>query len=173
MKIKLFKKKEKKIKKEKTLLEKFKATKRKTKLITAALVLSIVANLSIGLYQHNEIVGREREIESQQIEIQEVNDEITNLTEQLKAGEIKENEYEEKIKQLEEEKEDLNEQLQAKLKARTSNAVVAASVPSTPVQGSCLDWIRAAGVTDEANAYTLIMRESGCNVYATNASSGA
>lgn len=39
--------------------------------------------------------------------------------------------------------------------------------------GSCMDWIRQAGVSDVQSAYTLIMRESGCNPNAINASSGA
>lgn len=41
------------------------------------------------------------------------------------------------------------------------------------VSGSCDDWIRAAGITDIANARVLIQRESGCNPNAVNASSGA
>jgi hypothetical protein len=42
-----------------------------------------------------------------------------------------------------------------------------------PVSGSCHDWMNAAGITDQASAYTLIMRESGCNPNAVNPSSGA
>lgn len=41
------------------------------------------------------------------------------------------------------------------------------------VSGSCADWIAAAGITDTANARELINRESGCNPYAKNPSSGA
>lgn len=39
--------------------------------------------------------------------------------------------------------------------------------------GSCSEWINAAGITDAASASTLIGRESGCNPYSVNASSGA
>lgn len=39
--------------------------------------------------------------------------------------------------------------------------------------GNCRDWIVQAGIEDVENAYDLIMRESGCRVDATNASSGA
>lgn len=56
--------------------------------------------------------------------------------------------------------------------------VVEASQPvakpvAAPASGSCQDWMVAAGVTDMANAYTLIMRESGCRPDAVNRSSGA
>lgn len=53
--------------------------------------------------------------------------------------------------------------------------VVHKSVPK-PVAvptGSCSDWIRAAGISDVANAAELIQRESGCNPNAINPSSGA
>ena len=51
------------------------------------------------------------------------------------------------------------------------------SIKSEPkkvaVSGSCDSWIRQAGVSDVANAKILIMKESGCNPNAVNASSGA
>lgn len=47
------------------------------------------------------------------------------------------------------------------------------NTPQVAPNGSCMDWIRQAGVTDVQSAYTLIMRESGCNPNAMNASSGA
>lgn len=39
--------------------------------------------------------------------------------------------------------------------------------------GSCSEWMAAAGITDTANASYLIQKESGCNPYAVNKSSGA
>lgn len=39
--------------------------------------------------------------------------------------------------------------------------------------GSCDDWIASAGITDLANAHYLITKESNCNPYAINKSSGA
>jgi hypothetical protein len=45
--------------------------------------------------------------------------------------------------------------------------------PIVAPSGSCHDWMAQAGVTDMANAYTLIMRESGCNPNAVNRRSGA
>ena len=46
------------------------------------------------------------------------------------------------------------------------------TAPVAP-SGTCVDWINQAGITDVANAFILINRESGCRVNATNASSGA
>lgn len=40
-------------------------------------------------------------------------------------------------------------------------------------KGTCAEWIAAAGISDVANANELIRRESGCNPYAVNPSSGA
>jgi len=39
--------------------------------------------------------------------------------------------------------------------------------------GSCSEWMAAAGITDVANATYLIGKESGCNPYSVNRSSGA
>lgn len=47
------------------------------------------------------------------------------------------------------------------------------TAPSVAVSGTCEDWMRQAGVSDMVNAKILIMRESGCNPNAVNASSGA
>lgn len=47
------------------------------------------------------------------------------------------------------------------------------TAPSVAVSGTCEDWMRQAGVSDMVNAKILIMRESGCNPNARNASSGA
>lgn len=160
--------------KEKTILEKLKLSQKRKKLIILALILSIFINCSLGAHQYAMSQIREEEIKTHQEEIDEINQQMTDLTEELKAGKVKESEYEEKIKSLEKEKNELNEKLQAKLNSvRTSNAVAASSNNVNVVQGSCTDWIKQAGVTDVNNAYTLIMRESGCRVNATNASSGA
>lgn len=66
----------------------------------------------------------------------------------------------------------LLEQKRAEELARTS-VVQAAQVSVAPVTGDCRSWMAQAGITDMANAYTLIMKESGCNPNAVNASSGA
>lgn len=62
-------------------------------------------------------------------------------------------------------------QRQAQLATQTAQATYRPA--PVAVTGSCGEWMAAAGVTDPANAYILIMRESGCNPNALNRSSGA
>jgi hypothetical protein len=50
---------------------------------------------------------------------------------------------------------------------------VSAPVAQVPVSGSCAQWMANAGIDDVANAMYILNRESGCNPYAWNASSGA
>lgn len=45
--------------------------------------------------------------------------------------------------------------------------------PPPPVSGSCMDWIKGAGISDINSAIQLINKESGCNPNAVNPSSGA
>lgn len=55
-------------------------------------------------------------------------------------------------------------------------AQVVTYTPPPPVvrpTGSCGSWMAAAGISDPATAYLLIMRESGCNPNAVNRYSGA
>lgn len=47
------------------------------------------------------------------------------------------------------------------------------NTPQTALSGSCVDWLRQAGVEDISNALILINRESGCNPNSINRSSGA
>lgn len=47
------------------------------------------------------------------------------------------------------------------------------NTPQIAPQGGCIDWVRAAGITDIDNAMELIRRESNCNPNAINSSSGA
>lgn len=71
--------------------------------------------------------------------------------------------------------------MQAKAEAKRQAEIAAANAPTpsfppAPVahaSGSCGEWMVAAGITDMANATTLINRESGCNPNAVNKSSGA
>jgi hypothetical protein len=85
-----------------------------------------------------------------------------------------------KQKELENQIEELKRQVEAKKQSKIAQAALEASRQVIPTakasavpSGSCQDWMVAAGVTDIANAYTIIMRESGCNPNAVNKSSGA
>ncbi len=98
-------------------------------------------------------------------------------TELDKSGSDKQK-IEQQLKDLQIERDELQRQLQARLDAkrsdiaqRTQNAVTGTAVASA--SGSCADWIANAGIPDVASANELIRRESNCNPYAVNKSSGA
>ena len=88
---------------------------------------------------------------------------------------------EERLK-LQQEKQELEKQLQAKKDAQVAYAanLEAETVQTSHIQpvqaafaGSCSDWIAQAGISDTASAMALITVESGCNAYAVNSGSGA
>lgn len=85
-----------------------------------------------------------------------------------------------KQNELQNQIEELKKQVEAKKQSKIAQAALEASRQAVPTAqasavptGSCRDWIIAAGVTDIESAYTIIMRESGCNPNAINKSSGA
>ena len=86
----------------------------------------------------------------------------------------------EKAQNLEQENQSLKVNLQAKREAQAAQTVAQTKQVTQKKQtvavaanGTCADWLAAAGVTDVANAQELIRRESGCNPHAVNPSSGA
>ncbi len=65
------------------------------------------------------------------------------------------------------------QQRQAAAQAELARAREVQLAQAPAVTGNCADWMTQAGITDTVNAYKVIMRESGCNPYSVNASSGA
>lgn len=155
----------------------------------------IVGLLTLGsgtaylIKQHTELVDKSAQLQTLQNDYEELTQEHHATIEQLdvvteekqvledkaqilqtqnKELEESKNELEQQKGQLEQQNADLERQLQAKRESQNQQSVVA-SAPS----GTCTDWISQAGVSDVSNAYWLIMKESGCRVDATNASSGA
>lgn len=76
-------------------------------------------------------------------------------------------------KKAEEERRAAEEVATANAAVTQQETVTVAPVAPVAVSGGCLDWIGAAGIADTANAMTLINRESGCNPFISNSSSGA
>ncbi len=56
---------------------------------------------------------------------------------------------------------------------KPSKQVEVVGISGVNLGGTCSEWMAAAGITDYANASYLIQKESGCNPYAVNRSSGA
>ena len=74
-------------------------------------------------------------------------------------------------KTLQQELDAVKAQLQARIDAKAQ--AVAYAETRVVFTGNCSDWLTQAGVTDLVSAMTLINRESGCNPYAVNKSSGS
>ena len=98
---------------------------------------------------------------------------LDNPNEKVVAKEVEEpsnSEVEEKP--VEEQSE--TQETETKLEEVVENTANDNAATATPDQsGTCWDWMARAGITDQANAYKLIMRESSCNPNAVNRYSGA
>ncbi len=137
----------------------------------------LIVIISLGLaYTLNKT---DKNIQLHQVDIRTKQAEINTLNEQIDEYEESDKKDDEKLESLKTENERLQSELQAKLDRQAQdarNAVLAVSVKpvSKPAPtGSCKDWIVQAGVSDVANAYALIMVESGCNPAVFNPTSGA
>ena len=116
------------------------------------------------------IIGLVQMVHKQKVNQDKLNELIKN-EQKLKDDSLK------KQTELEKQIEELKRQVEAKKQSKLARAALEASRTVVPTAqaatGTCRDWMIAAGVTDLDNAYTIIMRESGCNPNAVNKSSGA
>lgn len=154
--------------------------KRITLFVSASLILSILLNLGAGIYHNHQLQLKEQNIREQIQEIERLSEEFDKITQELEEHKITENEYKNKIETLNKEKDELNKKLQAKQEEKRRKEQIAAANRASATtnyqpSGTCKEWIRQAGVSesDLSAAYTLIMKESGCNVNSVNRSSGA
>lgn len=132
--------------------------------VVVILSATVITMATIGLVQM---------IHKQKVNQDKLN-ELIRSEQKLKEDSLK------KQQELENQIEELKKQVEAKKQSKIAQAALEAAKQAVPTakasavpSGSCHDWMVAAGVTDMANAYTLIMRESGCRPTARNASSGA
>ena len=122
--------------------------------ILCAMVITIatVATVRMINTQRNNQQKLEQLIKNgDQIQLQKQNDSVLKLQEQI---------------------DELKKQVQIKKQSKIAQ-VIEKTIPRAQAAGGCQDWMNQAGITDTANAYELIMRESGCNPNAVNKSSGA
>jgi len=91
----------------------------------------------------------------------------TDAIQAKEEAELKESQ----IQELQKSNEELQKQLQSKIDQQT---VIAESekqqeeTPAVAISGTCVDWIKEAGVEDINAAHTLLMRESTCRPDAVN-----
>ena len=162
-----------------------------SKAILVSIVLAVVGVMSaIYLYQYTYANKLEVELNNKQSELQTKSKDIEQKASELNLSESQKLELQRQVDELNKQKEELNKQLQAKAeKARVASvqAAQAASVPkvvsyTTPTpqasSGGCeglrnkLSSLGVSGANLDA-AITLAKRESSCNEYSVNKSSGA
>lgn len=123
------------------------------------------------------------QLDQKQIRINTLHQKMLELDKALDEEKGTSEQNKEKIKKLEEEKQQLEKDLQAKLERKRQEAIAHANLEKAAVRatgtatasasGNCASWIAQAGISDTANAIELIRRESNCNPSAVNSSSGA
>ena len=140
--------------------------------------LIIATGVQAALNNYQEV----RQLQRDTIRLQQEKDHAHSELEKLQQQNTQD---QKKIEEQKKTEEDLKKQIQelsaakaekARLAALSASAQAYAQTPkarSVAVNGTCTDWIAAAGITDVANALELIGRESGCNPNAMNSSSGA
>lgn len=104
--------------------------------------------------------------------------ELQQTQQQKQELDNKLNETTQEKEQLKKQNDDLQIQLQSKIKqkailASVTHPVTVVQAPRAVFTGDCASWVAQAGITDTASASVLIQKESGCNPYAVNRSSGA
>lgn len=138
------------------------------------ILLLLVLVAGFGLVRN--IQTTERKVELKNIEIKSSDAKLEELNrkyeELLEDKEVDNKTFNERLKELEKEKAELEAELVSKRQREAQEASESRNIAyaqeqvdasPTPVSGTCSEWMNAAGITDQANAYKLIMRESGCN----------
>lgn len=151
---------------------------------TSALIISFGGLAAADNYR--QIQSTQAEIQRLELERQHLHDERIKLEESntKKEDQIKqkqdtieqqkqrEQELLDEIERLKVAKAERERQRLALLASQKASAAPQRAAPAS-FGGNCESWIAAAGISDLSNARELIRRESGCNPYAKNPSSGA
>lgn len=155
---------------------------RKFKLLIIATSALIISFGGIAAFDNYKGIRADQE-QIKHLELQR--EQLHNQTEELqKKSQDLEKVNAETQKQLEQQKqreEELKKEIEALKVAKAERARLASlagsqrasAAPRTSFGGNCDSWIAAAGISDTASARELIRRESGCDPYARNSSSGA
>lgn len=115
--------------------------------------------------ERQQLHEQQEQLKNQNTEKQEELDQKSQQIEDLKNNEEKLKQEIERLKVAKAERERKRLALLASQKA--------SAAPAASFGGNCDSWIAAAGISDTGNARELIRRESGCDPYARNPSSGA
>lgn len=158
----------------------------KTKILATAVVALLLGVAILGL---RHIKNLDNQIQLKQIDIKDnsarlklLDSKYVELNKELEAKDVDKAKVEQQLKDLQIERDKLQADLQAKLQKKEADRLAQAqkAVQSTytpqkayAASGNCQSWMAQAGVPNSYAANELIRRESGCNPYAVNKSSGA
>lgn len=153
-------------------------------IILAALFAGFVTmGISNLTSQNQKLQMQEIRLQSKSAELKKLEVDFKQLNADLELETKSKIHNEEKVRQLETEKQQLEQrkqELERQLQAKKAEKERIAKLRVTPkvyasgsFGGSCDAWIAAAGINEVSTAKELIRRESGCNAYAVNRSSGA
>jgi hypothetical protein len=146
----------------------------KHRIINGLIIVALIAFAGVGIanirVSHQKIQIDKIQLQDVNAKLKLLNERYNNLNLQLDQTGADKTKLEEQLKQLEKEKADLQAQISAR---QLKTSAVAVAEGYTAPSGTCTDWLTAAGVNDLQSALELIKRESNCNPYAVNASSGA
>lgn len=129
----------------------------------------------------NQIQLKQIDIKDNSAKLKLLDKKYTDLNSELNKKDADKAKIEQDLKNLQKERDELQAQLQAKLDAKAKDiAVKAQNAVTAPVRtqtayasGGCADWMAQAGIPQTEATSKLILKESGCNPYAVNPSSGA
>jgi hypothetical protein len=135
-------------------------------IVKAIIIFSLITVAASGLVYYNKysktLADQQTQLQRNKTELQKVN----NQLEDVKQEKIKDNDAsKQQIDKLEQEKKDLEQQLQAKIEQKSKLAAAVQSIKQTIVPVASAD----AGCGDDSYANYIYMHESGCRLGATNA----
>lgn len=147
-----------------------------------AAAIAVLLFVTVGV--HN-VVDNQNKLDLKNIQLKSASTQLKTLELKYDNLQIELNKTDkantEQIKKLQDEKNQLEQErikLQQELSAKKASKlqVAATTIPTQGTayaEGGCSTWLAAAGVSDIGSATRLIAKESGCNPFAVNSSSGA
>lgn len=155
----------------------------KFKLLIVAVSALVISFGGIAAFDnYKEIQSTQQNIQRLETERQQLHDERIKLEEDNTKKQETLDQKSQQIEEFKNNEEKLRQEIEALKVAKAererqrlavlSTKKASAAAPAS-FGGDCESWIASAGISDVSNARELIRRESGCNPYARNPSSGA
>jgi len=152
---------------------------------TGLSAITITAFVALAVYyvsdNKQQIQLQDIQVKSKESQLIQLNSKYDSILKEKVQTDQQKIEQQKKIDELENERKRLEGELQAKLqrqqaekqKLATAAQNVSGTAKISAASGNCQSWMAQAGVPNSYASNELIRRESGCNPYAINKSSGA